>query len=119
MASRRRRSSIELEVQTNMPTPYPSVEASHVSLSPSNATLGDIGGVEQQLEPADGGAAAWKVLCATFMFEAVLFGEHHLSFYRTMLSSGRKFPTEQIDFRLLCVIWCLPKLLREAPRVQE
>ena len=69
-----------------MPTPYPSVEASHATFSPSSATLGDVGGVEQQLEPADGGAAAWKVLCATFVFEAVLFGEHHLGFYRTMLS---------------------------------
>ena len=86
MASRRRRSSIELEVQMNMPTPYPSVEASHATLSPSNARLGDVGGFEQQLEPADGGAAAWKVLCATFVFEAVLFGERDLAFYRTMLS---------------------------------
>ena len=101
-----------------MPTPYPSVEASHASLSPSNARLGDVGGVEQQLEPADGGAAAWKVLCATFVFEAVLFGEHDLGFYKSMLSP-EKSPTEQIDFRLFCVIWCLPKLLREAPRVQE
>ena len=69
-----------------MPTPYPSVEAAHGSLSPSNAWSGDVGGVEQQLEPADGGAAAWKVLCATFVFEAVLFGERDLGFYTTMLS---------------------------------
>ena len=59
-----------------MPAPHPSVEAMHGRLSSTNARLEDVGGVEQQLEPADGGAAAWKVLCATFVFEAVLFGEH-------------------------------------------
>ena len=80
MASRRRRSSIELEVQANMPVPYPAVITPHTSHSFGNVGLGDVGGVEQQLKPADGGAAAWKVLCATFMFEAVLFGEHHRSF---------------------------------------
>lgn len=28
----------------------------------------------QQLKPADGGIAAWKVLFAAFMFEALLWG---------------------------------------------
>lgn len=28
-----------------------------------------------QLEPTDRGALAWKLLCAAFMFEAVMFGE--------------------------------------------
>lgn len=78
MASRRRRSSIELEVQTNIPSPHASVEAAHASYSSSDAGVEAVGGVEQQLEPADRGAAAWKVLYAAFMFEAVLFGEHHL-----------------------------------------
>ena len=55
-----------------------SVEAPQGDRSSSNAELTDTGVVEQQLERADGGAAAWKVLCATFVFEAVLFGEHHL-----------------------------------------
>lgn len=72
-----------------MPTPNPSVEATLASVAPSTARLGDVGGVEQELEPADGGAAAWKVLCATFVFEAVLFGERDLGFYRTMLSPER------------------------------
>ena len=62
-----------------MPAPHPSVEAMHGRHSSTNARLEDVGGVEQQLEPADGGAAAWKVLCATFVFEAVLFGEHRLT----------------------------------------
>ena len=53
-----------------------------MSYSPSNAGLRDVGGVEQQLEPADGGAAAWKVLCAAFMFEAILFGEHRFNLRR-------------------------------------
>ena len=82
MASRKRRSSIELEVQTNIPAQHPSVEALPMSYSPSNAGLRDVGGVEQQLEPADGGAAAWKVLCAAFIFEAILFGEHRFNLRR-------------------------------------
>lgn len=30
--------------------------------------------VEQQLPPIDGGVAAWRLLCAAFMFEACLWG---------------------------------------------
>ncbi|KAI0509761.1 major facilitator superfamily domain-containing protein [Xylaria bambusicola] len=30
--------------------------------------------VEQELAPVDGGPAAWKLLCAAFMFEALLWG---------------------------------------------
>jgi hypothetical protein len=29
------------------------------------------------LQPADGGVAAWRLLCAAFVFEALLWGEHH------------------------------------------
>ena len=32
-----------------------------------------------QLKPADGGAAAWKALIAAFMFEAILWGNSHIS----------------------------------------
>ncbi|TPX17724.1 uncharacterized protein E0L32_002825 [Thyridium curvatum] len=31
-------------------------------------------GVEQELSPIDGGAAAWKLLCAAFVFETLLWG---------------------------------------------
>ena len=34
-------------------------------------------------------------------------------------SRREKILTEQVDSRLLRVIWCLPKLLREAPGIQE
>ena len=67
-----------------MPVPDPSGEAPLASQSLNTNGLGESEGVEQQLEPADGGAAAWKVLFATFMFEAVLFGEHSLSLHPTM-----------------------------------
>lgn len=77
MDSRRRRNTLELEVQTSMPAADPSGEALPASLASNTNGLGE-SGVEQQLEPADGGAAAWKVLFATFMFEAVLFGEYEL-----------------------------------------
>ena len=47
----------------------------------SIATTQDNGAVDQQqqLERADGGAAAWTILCAAFMFEALLWGEQYLS----------------------------------------
>lgn len=31
-------------------------------------------GREQELAPTDGGLAAWRLLCAAFMFEALLWG---------------------------------------------
>lgn len=31
--------------------------------------------MEQDLAPTDGGPAAWRLLCAAFMFEALLWGE--------------------------------------------
>lgn len=30
---------------------------------------------EHELAPVDGGAAAWRLLCAAFMFEALLWGD--------------------------------------------
>ena len=84
MDSRRRRNTLELEVQISMPAPDASSEAPLASQSLNTNGLGESERVEQQLEPADGGAAARKVLSATFMFEAVLFGEHSLSLHLTM-----------------------------------
>ena len=80
MDPRRRRSALELEVQTSVPVPDPSGQAPRANPCSNTAELGEVGREEQQLEPADGGAAAWKVLFATFMFEAILFGEHQLGF---------------------------------------
>ena len=60
----------------NVPAASPSANVQQARRLDSDAGLADVGGVEQQLEAADGGAAAWTILCAAFMFEAVLFGEH-------------------------------------------
>ncbi len=76
MLSRRRRSSVELEVQLNELAANSSVDALQVTRHNSNTGFE---GVEQQLEPADGGAAAWKILFAVFMFEAILFGKYIIS----------------------------------------
>lgn len=84
MVPRRRRSSIELEVQNVVPAVSPSVHAMHTS----HSGLEDARGVEQQLEAADGGAAAWRILCAAFMFEAVLFGERQISLHLARLIDG-------------------------------
>ena len=88
MLSRRRRSSIELEVQGSAPAASPSVNALQASHSNSNTELGVVARVEQQLEAADGGAAAWRILCAAFMFEAVLFGKDHVGPHPTRLVDG-------------------------------
>lgn len=69
--SRARRSSIELEVQPTMTLANMSVNASQTSHSDRDVRSEH---TEQQLEAADGGIAAWRILCAAFMFEAVLFG---------------------------------------------
>ena len=82
MSSRRRRSSLELELQRIVTPGNPSVQAPHAGDSDANANSA---GPEQQLEPADGGAAAWKILAAAFVFEAVLFGKHHLTMRRKRL----------------------------------
>ena len=67
-----------------MPALDPSGEAPLASQSLNTNGLGESEGVEQQLEPADGGAAAWRVLFAAFIFEAILFGEHQLGLHPTM-----------------------------------
>ena len=57
----------------------PAADPSAMELQPTRtdntAGLGSSGAVEQHLEVADGGAAAWRILGAAFMFEAILFGE--------------------------------------------
>jgi hypothetical protein len=32
------------------------------------------GGARQELAPVDGGGAAWRLLCAAFVFETLLWG---------------------------------------------
>ena len=75
MTSIRRRGSAGLEVQLDVPAPDPSameLRPTHIDNDPG---FGSVGAVEQHLEAADGGAAAWRILGAAFMFEAVLFRE--------------------------------------------
>ena len=114
MATRRSRGSIELENQTRVSlSDLSNGEARQApSETGSNASLRGPGeSMEQQLEPADGGAAAWKILFATFMFEAVLFGEFDVNALRGQV-------IDFVDQRLLCFIWCLSGSLHTAPRVQ-
>ncbi len=42
--------------------------------------LEDVGAIHQQLPPPDKGAAAWRLLGAAFVFEALLWGNQY-SFY--------------------------------------
>lgn len=71
------------------------------------------GQVEQHLARADGGAEAWKILCAAFMFEAILWGEHIARYFQHPQS-----PVVDGDLnRLLGLIWCLSRLLHTASRI--
>ena len=78
MDSARLAGSIELEIQPNSRAWNLSTNRSQEGLSEQARQSGHDGGIEQQLAPADGGAAAWKVLCAAFTFEAVLWGEREV-----------------------------------------
>lgn len=104
---------MELEVLNNVPAAGSSVDALQASDPDGHARLGNGERVEQQLEPADGGAAAWKILCAAFMFEAVLFGK-----YSVRKETCMNILTHWIDSRLLGFIWCFPKLLYKALGIQ-
>ncbi|OZJ01535.1 hypothetical protein BZG36_05671 [Bifiguratus adelaidae] len=71
-------SSFEFEVRDgSSSTQAPATPAGTVSdllQDDMNTSLEGAGGVSQQLEPADGGPAAWRLLWATFIFEALLWG---------------------------------------------
>lgn len=66
---------------------------------------------EQELAPVDGGTAAWRLLLAAFMFEALLWGGY--------IHVARR--TEQrlitIKHRLSPLLWCLPRILLQDSRV--
>lgn len=82
-------SSIELATvtQAHSETNIYRTESREATILPTSATedgLEDAAHIEQGLAPVDGGLAAWKLLCAAFMFEALLWGE--LSSHYTRLS---------------------------------
>ena len=57
-------------------TPSQRVFTSPDQMTMSNTRLGHNGIPGQHLEPADGGFAAWRLLLAAFVFEALLWGRH-------------------------------------------
>ena len=73
MSSRGRGSSIQLETSERSTFQTPRTE--HFPSTDENSLLDEARGVNQQLKPADRGAAAWKVLFAAFVFEALLWGK--------------------------------------------
>ncbi|KAI0425731.1 major facilitator superfamily domain-containing protein [Xylaria sp. FL1042] len=59
----------ELAVESNERRSSPSLQPRGIEGDPMNSVR-----AEQELAPVDGGPAAWKLLCAAFMFEALLWG---------------------------------------------
>lgn len=67
-------------------------------------------GPDQQLEPADSGPAAWRMLFAAFMFEGLLWG---------LLSKINLLTiTDRPKSRIPAFFWSLPELLHPASRIQ-
>lgn len=65
----------------------------------------------QGLEPADGGASAWKLLLGAFSFEAILWG-------KTVLRLSI-FISPNCHIRFRSLFWCLPKLLLSSSPVHR
>jgi hypothetical protein len=74
MTSSPARNSIELPTLTASRRSVQDVSATGLGQDGNNPGVPEAGIVAQQLELADGGSAAWKVLCAAFVFEALLWG---------------------------------------------
>src|SRR3954454_10986988 len=67
--------SVELQETSRQDPPHLS-RSSHVSPHPSQIEISnDSRGIRRQLAPVDGGAAAWRLLCAAFVFEALFWGK--------------------------------------------
>lgn len=78
MASRRSRDSLDYELQDNVAIlGLSAVSRTQPNQSGSNANVEEVAAIDQQLERADGGVGAWVTLCAAFVFEALLWGEHY------------------------------------------
>jgi len=70
--------SLELQNRIALPLTEPSLRQSNDGENPHNVVI-----IEQNLAPADKGAAAWRLLGAAFVFEALLWGRGlHLNFAR-------------------------------------
>lgn len=69
MPSRGSSTELEIREEPSFPQtePFPNTYG--------NGLLDENQGIDQQLQPADRGAAAWKVLFAAFMFEALFWGK--------------------------------------------
>lgn len=66
---------------------------------------------EQELAPVDGGTAAWRLLLAAFMFEALLWGRY----IDIADQIGQRLTP--IEYRLSPLVWCLSRILLQDSRV--
>lgn len=67
-------SGVELEIYRTATAPAQDATISQLSTTISNQNEMEYEAVASQLQPADRGSAAWKLLCAAFVFEALLWG---------------------------------------------
>jgi hypothetical protein len=115
-------SSIELDTITSTNPQY---------IDQDNTNFEDDHTIVQQLKPADGGLAAWRLLLAAFIFEALLWGKSFYCFHSQIhpilhfrFSRGNFYlrlitPTNIHIARLPNFIWGVPELLFHAPTIQR
>jgi len=101
-----------LELQDRNPPPLS--ESEHEP-SHDRENAYDIPVVEQNLAPADSGAAAWRLLVVAFVFEALLWGQYIPSHFHINNSESRT----DSNFRLSALFWCVSELLLPTTTVRK
>jgi hypothetical protein len=71
--------------------------------------------VIQQLQPADGGVAAWRLLIAGFIFEALLFGKYHLSYLFASLMKPQGFQFHSVSSRITIQLYLSSQVTQMLP----
>ena len=84
----------------------------------SNQNQTEDEGVASQLQPADHGSAAWKLLWGAFVFEALLWGERQSTAHDLIVVTSL-FANIPWGQRLPALLRSLPRLLLSTPRVRR
>jgi hypothetical protein len=96
------RSSFELENQTPS-----SPQIGSIDRPAEENVLGEPANREQSLEPADGGASAWRVLIGAFVFEAILWGKFSEHNFRAPADPDAKDFLFRLVFSKITTLSCL------------
>lgn len=107
-----RRPSFEPQIEMTSAAQPQDVNRPQSTNIESNVSREEFDIVGQQLKPADGGLAAWRMLWAAFVFEALLWGKHELSH---RIIAPHWIQLLNVMPRLPYILWCLSELLLSTP----